>query len=254
MLFDIDPDRQEPIGKYGEILFRERFPELEFSYTTDITQAYTGMDFVFMQMRAGGLDMYNMKTGEDMMPEIRRRIKENGFLPQDAEQRDQSWLDTYGMVQTIMNEFPEYLPNTYDQYYLYPEFKASHLNPDYTCADEVKDGREKRVFTECAEVIEAGRLGDRLDAISDAHAEMMIKVAESIAYNKNERHIIIVENNGAIANMQDDAMVEVACELGANGPRPLGVGNIPQFHLGLLVNQVSVEKLLVDAFFENSYL
>ena len=53
--------------------------------------------------------------------------------------------------------------------------------------------------------------------------------------------------------MQDDAMVEVACELGANGPRPLGVGNIPQFHLGLLVNQVSVEKLLVDAFFEHSY-
>lgn len=48
-------------------------------------------------------------------------------------------------------------------------------------------------------------------------------------------------------------MVEVACELGANGPRPLGVGNIPQFYLGLLVNQVSVEKLLVDAFFEHSY-
>lgn len=187
------------------------------------------------------------------MPEIRRRIKENGFLPQDAEQRDQSWLDTYGMVQTIMNDFPDFLPNTYDQYYLYPEYKASHLNPDFTRADEVKAGREKRVFTECAEVIAAGEVGDRFDAISDAHAEMMIKVAESIAYNKNDRHIIIVENNGAIANMQDDAMVEVACELGANGPRPLGVGNIPQFYLGLLVNQVSVEKLLVDAFFENSY-
>ena len=57
VLFDIDPKRQEPIGKYGEILFGERFPELEFSYTTDIAEAYTGMDFVFMQMRAGGLDM-----------------------------------------------------------------------------------------------------------------------------------------------------------------------------------------------------
>ena len=96
-------------------------------------------------------------------------------------------------------------------------------------------------------------MGDRFDAISDAHAEMMIKVAESIAYNKNDRHIMIVENNGAIANMQDDAMVEVACELGSNGPRPLGVGNIPQFYLGLLVNQVSCEKLLVDAYFEQSY-
>ena len=57
VLFDIDAERQEPIGKYGEILFRERFPELDFSYTTDIKEAYEGMDFVFMQMRAGGLPM-----------------------------------------------------------------------------------------------------------------------------------------------------------------------------------------------------
>lgn len=197
--------------------------------------------------------IYDQNTGEDLLPKIRKMIAENGFLPQDAEQRDQSWLDTYGMVQTIMNDFPDFLPNTYDQYYLYPLYKASHLDPNYTRADEVMAGREKRVFTECAEVIAAGKLGDKFDAISDAHAEMMIKVAESIAYNKNDRHIMIVENNGAIANMQDDAMVEVACELGANGPRPLGVGNIPQFYLGLLVQQVSVEKLIVDAYYEHSY-
>lgn len=57
VLFDIDKDRQEPIGKFGEILFKERFPELDFAYTTDIKEAYEGMDFVFMQMRAGGLPM-----------------------------------------------------------------------------------------------------------------------------------------------------------------------------------------------------
>ena len=197
--------------------------------------------------------VYNVHTGEDLLPKIRELVKERGFLPQDAEQRDQSWLDTYGMVQTIMADFPEFLPNTYDQYYLYPDYKVSHLNPNYTRADEVIDGREKRVFKECAEVIAAGELGDRFHAISDAHAEMMIKVAEAIAYNKNSRHILIVENNGTIANMQDDAMVEVVCELGINGPRPMSVGNIPQFYLGLLVNQVSCEKLLVDAYFEHSY-
>ena len=368
VLFDIDADRQRPVGEFGKILFRERFPELEFDYTTDPKVAYEGMDFIFMQMRAGGLPMrakdehiplsmgmvgqetcgaggmayglrscvqmieaihqirtyapdawilnysnpaaivaealrrefpddkkilnicdqpenvvrscsrllgcdwesldpvyfglnhfgwfthmYDVNTGDDLLPKIRQTIKEKGFLPQDAEQRDPSWLDTYGMVQTIMADFPEYLPNTYDQYYLYPEYKASHLNPDFTRADEVMAGREKRVFTECQQVIEAGSLGDKFHNISDAHAEMMIKVAEAIAFNKNDRHILIVENNGAIANMQDDAMVEVVCELGINGPRPMGVGNIPQFYLGLLVNQVSCEKLLVDAYFENSY-
>ena len=152
-----------------------------------------------------------------------------------------------------MNDFPDYLPNTYDQYYLYPDYKASHLDPNFTRADEVMAGREARVFKECNEIIKEGKLGAKLENISDAHAEMMIKVAEAIAFNKNNRHILIVENNGAIANMQDDAMVEVVCELGINGPRPMRVGNIPQFYLGLLVNQVSCEKLIVDAYFENSY-
>lgn len=368
VLFDIDKERQDYIGKYGDILFAERFPELDFSYTTDPAEAYQDMDFVFMQMRAGGLPMrredehiplsfgkigqetcgaggmaygmrsckdmiesihqirqyspnawilnysnpaaivaealrrefpddtrilnicdqpenvvrsvsrllgcswgdldpvyfglnhygwfthiYDKHTGEDLLPKIREIIKTKGFLPQDAEQRDQSWLDTYGFVQTMMEDFPDFLPNTYDGYYLYPEYKASHLNPNYTRADEVIDGREKRVFNECKEVIAAGKLGDRFDAISDAHAEMMIKVAEAIAYNKNERFIVIVKNEGAIANMQDDAMVEVVAELGINGPRRMAVGNIPQFYLGLLVQQVSAEKLLVDAFFEHSY-
>ena len=42
VLFDIDGDRQRPIGEYGKILFKERFPELDFSYTTDPAEAYPG--------------------------------------------------------------------------------------------------------------------------------------------------------------------------------------------------------------------
>jgi maltose-6'-phosphate glucosidase len=82
---------------------------------------------------------------------------------------------------------------------------------------------------------------------------MMIEVASAIAHNTGRRYIIITENHGLINNMQDDAMVEVVAELTANGPRPMGVGDIPQFQLGLLVQQVSCEKLLVDAYFEHSY-
>lgn len=368
VLFDIDAERQEPIGEFGKILMKEKYPEVEFNYTTDVAEAYTDMDFVFMQMRVGGLPMraqdehiplsmgligqetcgaggmayglrstremikaiydirkyapnawvlnysnpaaivaealrrefpddkrilnicdqpenvvrscsrllgcdwesldpvyfglnhygwfthiYDKATGEDLLPKLKELIKERGFLPQDAEQRDKSWLDTYGMVQTIMEDFPDYLPNTYDQYYLYPDYKVSHLDPNFTRADEVMANREKRVFNECREVIAAGTTEGKVKIESDAHAEMMIEVAQSIAYNQNRRYIIITENNGAINNMQDDAMVEVVAELGINGPRPMGVGNIPQFYLGLLVNQVSCEKLLIDAYYEESY-
>lgn len=368
VLFDIDAKRQDVVGQFGDILFKEYFPELDFSYTTDEKEAYTSMDFIFMQMRSGGLPMraqdehipfsmgligqetcgpgglayglrsvvdmikavhsirkyapdawilnysnpaaivaealrrefpndkkllnicdqpenvvrsvsrllemdwqdldpvyfglnhfgwfthiYDVNTGEDLLPKVKEKVKEKGFLPQDAEQRDASWLDTYGMVEKMLEDFPDYLHNTYNQYYLYPEYKFSKLNPNFTRADEVMAGREKRVFEECKTVIQNGTMGDHFDAISDAHAEMMIEVAISIAFNKNDRYILIVENNGAINNIQDDAMVEVVCELGINGPRPMRVGNIPQFQLGLLVNQLSSEKLIVDAYFENSY-
>ena len=57
VLFDIDAERQQPIGEFGKILFSERFPELDFTYTTDPAEAYKDMDFIFMQMRAGGLPM-----------------------------------------------------------------------------------------------------------------------------------------------------------------------------------------------------
>lgn len=53
----IDADRQEHIGKFGEILFREYCPEAEFSYTTDPQKAFEDIDFVLVQIRAGGLKM-----------------------------------------------------------------------------------------------------------------------------------------------------------------------------------------------------
>ena len=46
VLYDIDADRQEHIGKFGEILFREYYPEAEFSYTTDPQKAFEDIDFV----------------------------------------------------------------------------------------------------------------------------------------------------------------------------------------------------------------
>ena len=44
VLFDIDGERQKPIGQYGEIMFKERYPELDFSYTTDPAEAYKDME------------------------------------------------------------------------------------------------------------------------------------------------------------------------------------------------------------------
>lgn len=58
-------------------------------------------------------------------------------------------------------------------------------------------------------------------------------LARAIAFNTHERMVMIVENNGAIANFPDDAMVEVPCIVGSDGPEALAQGKIPSFPTSL---------------------
>jgi maltose-6'-phosphate glucosidase len=196
--------------------------------------------------------LYNQE-GEDLAPKLKAYIAENGFIPADAEQRDQSWLDTYASVADMLRDFPDYLPNTYLQYYLYPEYKLSKLNPEYTRANEVIDGREKRVFEECREAVKQGTTKHSKVVHNDAHGDMIVEVAESIAYNQQRKFVVILENNGLVANLDDDVMVEVTAELGINGPRAFGVGKIPTFYKGMIEQQFAYERLTVEAWFEGSY-
>ncbi|MEG1609233.1 MAG: 6-phospho-alpha-glucosidase, partial [Clostridia bacterium] len=179
---------------------------------------------------------------------------EKGFIPADAEERDKSWLDTYGMVQTILKYYPEYIPNTYLQYYLFPEYKVAHLNSQYTRADEVINGREKRVFEECAKIIARGKVDNSVIARNEAHADMIVDVATSLAYNQNKSFILITKNNGVIQDFHDDAMIECTALVNANGIMPLAVGKLDTFTRGLMEGQYAYEKLTVEASFEKSYL
>ena len=193
------------------------------------------------------------QEGKDLLPELRKTILEGGFRPADYEQRDQSWLDTYAMVEQMVRDFPDYLPNTYLQYYLYPDKVMDKLDPDYTRTNEVQTGRERRVFEDCAHVAETGTTQDSNVVVNDAHGEFILIVAESIAHNKGDNFVVILKNDGIVSNLPDDAMVEVAASLTANGPRPYAVGEIPTFYKGLIESQYAYEKLTAEAFSEGSY-
>ncbi len=68
-----------------------------------------------------------------------------------------------------------------------------------------------------------------------------------------ERFLLIVPNEGAIENFDRTAMVEIPCIVGSNGYEKICQGAIPQFQKGLMEQQVSVEKLTVEAWIEGSY-
>ena len=54
-------------------------------------------------------------------------------------------------------------------------------------------------------------------------------------------------NRGAVANLPDDAFLELRCELDMQGPRPLPAGEMPRGLLGLTHQVLDTHELTVEA-------
>ena len=212
-----------------------------------------------MRTRYYGLNHFGWWTsiedqeGNDLMPKIREHVAKFGYVPPtDNHATEASWNDTFAKAKDVWALDPSTLPNTYLKYYLYPDYVVQHANPQHTRANEVMEHREKQVFGSCNAIIQTGK-SSAGELEIDEHASYIVDLAAAIAFNTQERMLLIVQNNGAINNFDPEAMVEIPCLVGTNGPEPLVVGNIPQFQKGLMSQQVAVEKLVVDAWEQGSY-
>lgn len=193
------------------------------------------------------------KHGKDLMPELKEKVAKIGYNVEiEGENTEASWNDTFTKARDVFAVDPTTLPNTYLKYYLFPDYVVEHSNPNHTRANEVMEGREKFVFGECRTIAEKGTAKDSKLHVDD-HASYIVDLARAIAYNTKERMLLIVENDGALSNFDPTAMVEVPCLVGSNGPEKIVQGKIPQFQKGLMEQQVSVEKLTVEAWIEGSY-
>ena len=193
------------------------------------------------------------KHGKDLMPELKEKVAKIGYNVEiEGENTEASWNDTFTKARDVFAIDPTTMPNTYLKYYFFPDYVVEHSNPNHTRANEVMEGREKFVFGECRAIAEKGTAKDSKLHVDD-HASYIVDLARAIAYDTKERMLLIVENDGAISNFDPTAMVEVPCIVGSNGPEKIVQGKIPQFQKGLMEQQVSVEKLTVEAWIEGSY-
>lgn len=196
------------------------------------------------------------KDGTDLMPQLLDYVSKNGYLTEKAvetQHMDDSWQQTHKKAADLLKLDPDFLPNTYLKYYLYPDYVVEHTDPNHTRANEVMEGREHEVFNAARAIIQAGTARGGEFSI-DNHASFIVDLACAIAFNTREQMLCIVENKGAISNFDPTAMVEVPCLVGNEGPEPLCQGNIPTFEKGMMEEQLAVERLVVEAWIEGSYL
>ncbi len=194
------------------------------------------------------------KSGNTLMNDVIGHVSRNGYATDGSSELEQqaSWNSTLKKAKDIQALDPSTVPNTYLKYYFFPDYEVANSNADHTRANEVMEGREKFIFSECQAIIDKGTAKETALTI-DEHASYIVDLAKAIAFNTKERMLMIVENNGAILNFDPTAMVEIPCIVGSNGPEKLVVGEIPQFQKSLMEQQAGVEKLVVEAFAEHSY-
>lgn len=196
--------------------------------------------------------IYDKSLHREIMPEIIHKLQEKPMKIASFNAKDPSWQDAWNMLTEILRLFPDYLPNNYLEYYLFPDLVVKAADPHYTRANQVIDGRVKET-RELADQIRQGKAKD-FNFDFGEHGNYIVDMAASILNDSHERFMLIVPNHGAIPNLRPDAVVEIPAYVGCTGAEPISMREpINDFHKGLMEAQDAAEKLLVDAYFEHSY-
>ncbi len=191
--------------------------------------------------------------GIDVTKQIKEKVLNEDFKPTDKLiANDPSWQATFNQAKTMLHDFKDYLPNTYLQYYLYPEKLSEKENLNNTRARQVINGRETEVFNDCQTIIQ-NQSTAKINVEGDIHGSYMVRAAASLVHNSRQKFIVMIRNKGVISNLPYDALVEVPALLTSHGVEPINVGTIGTFYKGLLENQYAYESLVVEAYLENSY-
>ena len=66
--------------------------------------------------------IYDKSLKRDVMPELIEKLLKHGVKIASFENEDPDWQKTYDNLIVQLELFPKYIPNTYLQYYLFPEY------------------------------------------------------------------------------------------------------------------------------------
>jgi 6-phospho-beta-glucosidase len=85
------------------------------------------------------------------------------------------------------------------------------------------------------------------------YSGVALDIIEALNGNSSRVLTLNVMNNGSVAGMPDDAVVEVPVVIGPHFLKPLTVGKVPAHCLGLMSQVKAYERLTIEAALEGSY-
>ena len=91
-------------------------------------------------------------------------------------------------------------------------------------------------------------------SLIDPSRELAIPIICDIEFDRNRVELAanVVNEGFAVSNLPDDAIVETPVMVNANGITPVKVGALPEPIKGLCEIQISIQKILVEAYEKKS--
>lgn len=208
----------------------------------DVSIEFVGMNhFVF------GRKVY--VKGIDRTDEVLEKLFDDALDYSPANIVNLGWSKTF-------IESTGLLPNPYHQYYFQTK---DVLKKDLTAYEEhgtraeVVQSLEESLF----HIYENPDLRDKPKELEKRggayYSNVACSLMDSIYNNKQDVQTVNTQNNGAISDLPDDAVVEVNCLITKDGPKPIAVGATPYPVRGIIHQMKSFEELVIRAAVTGDY-
>ncbi|WP_434639908.1 6-phospho-beta-glucosidase [Thermoanaerobacterium thermosaccharolyticum] len=94
----------------------------------------------------------------------------------------------------------------------------------------------------------------QLEKRGGAHySDAACSLINSIYNNKKDMHVVNVKNNGTIADLPDDVVIETNAIVDRNGAHPINIGHVPTKIRGLMQSVKAYEELTIEAGVTGNY-
>ena len=94
----------------------------------------------------------------------------------------------------------------------------------------------------------------QLEKRGGAHySDAACSLINSIYNNKKDMHVVNVKNNGTIADLPDDVVIETNAIVDRNGAHPINIGHVPTKIRGLMQSVKAYEELTIEAGVRGDY-